>query len=316
MKVMRLGLAAATLSLLLGVSAATAEEKASTKSTASERSRTASARSIVARKLPTGASEDVKAELSGQTPIKNHPLRRALAYAQAAHKVARESVDDFTCTLIKREQVNGYLREPQFLSAAVRSGQSEGQQVAVPYSVYLHFLKPAKVAGRKVVYVDGKNGGKMLVRNGGKRFNYVTVKVDPFGETALEDTPVPITELGFETQTASIIDLLQDNMRRDPLAENTKVAFYKGAKVGSRVCTRISVVHPKQDKGLEFHKAEVFIDNELQLPIHIQAYGWPTAEGKDPPLLAEYTYSDLKINVGLSDADFDPSRLGTKATIE
>jgi hypothetical protein len=167
------------------------------------------------------------------------------------------------------------------------------------------------VQGRKVLYVAGANNGKMLARKGGTRFNYVTIKLDPLGDTALEETPVPITDLGFDVQTASIIDLLENDIKQDPLGENTKVTFYKAAKVSGRLSTRISVVHEKQSAGLEFHRAEVFIDNELRVPIRIEAYGWPTVAGKQPPLLAEYTYTKLQLNVGLTDADFDPAKLET-----
>ena len=37
-----------------------------------------------------------------------------------------------------------------------------------------------------------------------------------------------------------------------------------------------------------------------------ELYGWPTQAGGQPPLVEEYTYRDVRVNVGLTDADFDP----------
>jgi hypothetical protein len=41
--------------------------------------------------------------------------------------------------------------------------------------------------------------------------------------------------------------------------------------------------------------------------VRYAAYHWPqTQDDKIGPVIEEYTYLDLKINVGLTDADFDP----------
>jgi hypothetical protein len=43
----------------------------------------------------------------------------------------------------------------------------------------------------------------------------------------------------------------------------------------------------------------------MGLPIRFEAYDWPKHKGAEPELAEEYTYSNLKLNVGLSDRDFD-----------
>lgn len=50
---------------------------------------------------------------------------------------------------------------------------------------------------------------------------------------------------------------------------------------------------------------KVYIDHELGLPIRFEAYDWPKSAGAEPKLVEEYTYSDLKTDIGLGDADFD-----------
>jgi hypothetical protein len=67
------------------------------------------------------------------------------------------------------------------------------------------------------------------------------------------------------------------------------------------------VTHDEQKPQYDFHLARVFLDRELNVPIRYEAYGWPSHPGAPLPLLEEYTYMDLKVNIGLTDADFDAS---------
>ena len=48
------------------------------------------------------------------------------------------------------------------------------------------------------------------------------------------------------------------------------------------------------------------MDDELHVPIRFAAYSWPETKDGKPVLQEEYTYRQVSLNVGLSDADFDP----------
>jgi hypothetical protein len=65
------------------------------------------------------------------------------------------------------------------------------------------------------------------------------------------------------------------------------------------------VVHQVPRKNFRFNKALVFVDDELNIPVRYEAYDWPATPGGPPQLLEEYTYTDVKINNGFTDADFD-----------
>jgi hypothetical protein len=67
----------------------------------------------------------------------------------------------------------------------------------------------------------------------------------------------------------------------------------------------IETTHPERGGDFLFHKVRVYIDNELGLPIRFEAYDWPKHPGAEPELAEEYTYTNLKLNVGLKDMDFD-----------
>ena len=74
--------------------------------------------------------------------------------------------------------------------------------------------------------------------------------------------------------------------------------------VNKRSTTCIRVYHPVPRDNFQFHIAKVFIDDELGVPIRYEAYTWPKQPGGEPVLDEEYTYLDVKINVGFTDADF------------
>ena len=77
-------------------------------------------------------------------------------------------------------------------------------------------------------------------------------------------------------------------------------------KMNGRAVTLLEATHPvPRPKTFRFHKAQVFIDNELQIPIRYASYMWPEKPGDAPPLEEVYTYLKLNINNGYTDADFD-----------
>ena len=84
-----------------------------------------------------------------------------------------------------------------------------------------------------------------------------------------------------------------------------EVKFFKGAKINDRICTCIQVVHPVPRRNFLFHLARIFVDDELNLPVRYESYDWPKEAGAAPELMEEYTYLNLKLNNGFTDADFD-----------
>ena len=85
--------------------------------------------------------------------------------------------------------------------------------------------------------------------------------------------------------------------------------FRSQASVDHRPCLHIQVVHPTRAKEFSFHLANIYIDSELHMPIRIETYDWPKNATDEPVLQEEFTFTRLKLNVGLVDADFSPSVL-------
>jgi hypothetical protein len=251
----------------------------------------------VAQQVPDPAT--VAANTNGTLPQgealaqTEHPLVPALQMAYTAMNNIRANVKDYSCTMIKRERIDGKLNEPEFMHLRVRHE---------PFSVYMYFLGPERLRGQEAMYVAGKNNGNLLGHAGsGIRKVAGTVQLLPTGVMAMAGQRYPITEIGFYNLTKRLVEVGE----QDKMFGECEVKFYKGAKINKRSATCIQVVHPIPRKNFRFHKALIFVDDELNVPVRYEAYDWPDRPGGPPLLLEEYTYTDIKINNGYTDQSFD-----------
>jgi hypothetical protein len=232
-----------------------------------------------------------------------HPLDRALEIARQGLQHSREAIDDYTAVLIKRERIDGVLSEHQYMYLKMRNRKERNGQVVQPMSVYLSFLKPASVKGREVIYVEGENEGKLIAHEGGLKGKFLpTVTIPPDGMLAMRGQRYPLTEIGVENLIVKLIER-GETARKYP---DVTCEFRKNARVKDRSCTVLQVTQPTKRPELIFYQAQVFIDDELNVPIRYVAYDWPAREGDPLEVIEEYNYLNLKVNVGLSDADFNP----------
>lgn len=231
------------------------------------------------------------------------PLDRALQIARDSLTHCRANISDYTAVLIKRESVGGTLGESEYMQVKVRNHKLQGGRVVQPFSVYLGFLKPSTVKGRECIYVGGQNGNKVVAHEGGFKGRFLpTVNIAPNGMLAMRGQRYPITEVGIENLILKLIER-GEVARKYP---DVKCEFRRNARIKDRVCTILQVTQPIRRPELVFYQAQIFIDDELNVPIRYVAYDWPTRAGAQPQIIEEYTYLNLKVNVGLTAADFDP----------
>jgi hypothetical protein len=241
-----------------------------------------------------------------EQPEIEHPLTPVYKFATIRYAYMRPRLRDFECMVVKKERIDDELGTRQHIHLKVRCQQIRDGRVVIPYSVYASWVAPQEFVGRKVLYVAGWNDGKMRVRKGGGRFNYLKVNLSPFSEAVMAESRYPITDVGLVRVAGRMIDMVEEHILIDPQGVNTKVAFFKDAKVSGRTCTRISIEHPQPWPGIGFHKASLYVDDKLHVPVRVESYLWPDEETGETPLLEEYTYIKLRLNVGLNDDDFDP----------
>ena len=221
----------------------------------------------------------------------------AAALAEAKVRIASSAktfatTKDYTCMFFKRERVGGQLTD---MHAMHMKGRNQ------PHSIYFKFVSPNK--GREAIYVAGGFGGKAVVHDVGiGKLIAGTLKLDPRGSMAMEDNRHPITEAGL----GQLIETIVNAWDKELSPEESRVLIHPNARVGKRECVMIESIHPNKRPEFLYHMVKVYIDKENNLPIRFEAYDWPKG-GKAPDLMEEYTYSDLRVNVGLTPRDFDPA---------
>lgn len=240
----------------------------------------------------------------------DHPLRRLIEIATEREKSIRRSIRDYSCRIIKRERIGIAMQEYRFIDAKVRLAQNDGEE-SKPLAIYLKFLRPSDIAGRSVVFVQGRNDDQLIVRRGGRRFPDIVREIDPTGNLAMKESTFDIRHMGIADMVSEITQHLREDMTADPTGDNTELQLFQDARINGRGCTHVRIRHPERQKGLKFHLVNIYVDDELHLPVRIEAYDWPLSSGSAPRLLGEFTYTDVKINVGLTDSDFHPDRVRT-----
>lgn len=231
-----------------------------------------------------------RSDVSGQEQpsTRQHPLVPALKKARESAAVLAK-VKDYECQFTRREFVKNQLITHQMLLRLRHN----------PFSVYLKYISPSP--GREVLYVDGKNQGQLLAHEASGILSLAgTISLAVDSPKVMAESRHPITEIGMQ----QLIQRVIAQWELESKYGETDVKFYPDAKLGQVPCEVIEVSHPRPRKQFLYHKSRVYFDKTSQLPIRIENYGFPQP-GQNPQLLEEYTYTNIKLNNGFRDADFD-----------
>lgn len=244
----------------------------------------------------TGDSEVVKSSIAEVLQIAEDSLNRL-----------RQDVDDYTATLIKQESIHSVVGEATEMLVKVQCQHRGGtMDESQPMRVYLRFTQPASVAGREVIWSEDLHGGKMVAHEAGL-MGMLTVRIDPYGMLAMRGQKYPISDIGLTNLLKKLIERGQQDLDNP----NVSVTITKNIEIDGLQCDLIQVRRSEPSgKPDDFSLAEICLDRTRNLPVRYTAYGWPAegqpADGK-MPLLESYTYLNIKTNVGLTEADFDPA---------
>jgi len=239
------------------------------------------------------------AEPSGSRKTTADIYKPALRYAMASRESVA-AIKDFQAIFSKRERVKGHV----FANTMAIKHRSR------PFSVYLRFYKP--VAGREVIYVAGKNNGNLLAHEPGIGSIVGTVALPPNSSRAMAEGRYPITEIGLQKMIDAVIAQWQAEQKllaelgdnADP--DETQIVYFHKAKLGETACRVIQVTHARKRPGYKFYMTRLWIDRKTKLPVRVEQYGFPKHRGRKPKLMEEYTYTNIKTDIGLSGEDFDP----------
>ena len=230
-----------------------------------------------------------------------HPFDPLLAVAEKALQQTDETVTDYKAIIVSQVRVKGKLLPEQKVACKIRHPRtSGGNQLGI--SVYMKFLSPASSADQEVIWVEGQHDGNLIAHTTGL-MNIARFHLKPDSMLAMRNSRHPITEIGFRNLMAKIVE----QGTRDRKYGECEVTVKRNIGIEDRKCVMLEVMHPVKREHFEFHIARIYLDQELEIPIAYEGFSWPEEEGGEPVLEEKYFYTQLKLNVGLQDSDFDPS---------
>ncbi|MBF8298892.1 MAG: hypothetical protein HW395_1549 [candidate division NC10 bacterium] len=235
------------------------------------------------RPLPYGVLLALLCAALVTPPIAEADQRERLLSLVTRMESSYARVSDYTAVFRKQERVDGKLL----------SEETTLLKFQKPLKVYMKWIEdPSK--GTEALYVDGSNGNKLLVHRGGL-LGILTLSLDPRGSLAMTRNLHPITEVGF----GYLIDGLQRNIRTALLHGELEVIRLAEETFKGRFTIVVEAKFaPRAGRTYHASRMVCHIDTELQLPIGAAFYDEADA------LIERYSYSDVKLNVGLTPLDF------------
>ena len=211
--------------------------------------------------------------------------RDALAFLEESVRWYDRTVTDYTGTFVKQERIDEELGKIETMSMKFREK---------PFSVYLKWSDPSK--GQEVIFSQGRYDEKAVVHPSGLLgLIFRKVSLDPEGKLAMRHSRRPITFAGLGNMLRLAVGQCKAAQAKGDL-----VLEYRGVhEEAGRPAYVFNRILP-DGKGYPCHQLFIRIDQEFLLPVRTEAYLW------DGRLLSDYRYTDLDLNPGLTDEDFDP----------
>jgi outer membrane lipoprotein-sorting protein len=201
---------------------------------------------------------------------------------------AYEQVRDYTTTMYKQERVKGRLLPREEIQVKFRK----------PLSLYLKWTGAVN-PGREVIYVKGWNDDKIRAHKGS--FPDMTVNLRPDASLAMQGNRHQITEAHF----GNVIGLIARDARLSESRPQDRVRYLDlGEQVVYGARSRCLEARTPSTGLLPIYyaaRAKICFDLKTKMPTRIQVWD------ADGALLEDYGFQGTRLNVGLTDADFDPA---------
>lgn len=226
-----------------------------------------------------------------------------LDMAKSARTHLSTTLNDYTARFVKQElDTSGKMTPESEIQMKVQT-RCRNKNNDAPMRVYLVFNSPQDLKGREVIWGADLFDGTMAVHEVGLLLGLKTLWLDPTGFLAMQGQRYPISEIGI----MKLIDKLIERGEKDRNNPDISVNIIPDQKLDD-IPTQVIQIRRSKPSNQEddFSLAEITLDPKRQLILGYRAFGWPDEPEGEPVLLESYTYHDVKTNVGLTDADFDP----------
>jgi outer membrane lipoprotein-sorting protein len=209
------------------------------------------------------------------------PFAEVISEMQQAY----DRVDHYTATFLLQERIDRELRPHQHVMLKFKR----------PQKIYLRWLQ-GKHEGRQAIYPAGVDANELWVRLP-LPVGAMTVSLDPQSPRARKDSRHTITDVGI----GKLIDLVAENVSRGLQRGEITVEDRGHHTTFGRPSQRYILHFPGDPaKGYYCMTAIIDVDREYRLPVYAEIFDW---QGQ---LVERYGYLDVRLNHGLTDADFDP----------
>jgi len=239
-----------------------------------------------ASSAPAGASKGEAVYPKSRRALEPIIRRDPLGLLRRARDWAESHLHDYTCRFQRIERVGGTLQKPEKTRMKFRRQ---------PFSVYMKWIAdPSK--GQEVIYVEGKYKDEIQVHPSGiLGLIFRRVGLDPTGKTARKHSRRPITMAGMLNMIRLVTRQCEDAHERGDLT-----LTYEGVRVeAGRPAYVLKRILPP-DKGYPCETLVIFIDTRTLACVRTDAYNWAGE------LISHYFYTDIDLDPGLDDRDFDP----------
>lgn len=253
--------------------------------------------SIPATAAATSSSRDVTAA-TGESPSMT-TLRTKVALLEKG-KTFLKATPDYTAVFSKQELVGSELLDCQEIYLKCRHE---------PLSLYLRWLSGDE--GREVLYVDGTNGGEMVVHGGGWKARLPSLSISPDSSLAMQESRYPVTKAGLLGTVEIMLGVHAEDLAGDRIARCEQLA---DEEFDGRMCSAFLIEYRDSRTSPVYRKSITLIDKEWNVPLYTRNFGWPsdgesaTGEELDEATLIEfYTFTEVQFRQQLAAADFDRS---------
>ncbi len=269
--------------------------------------------------------------LAVAVPAATHRFDEEAIAACDAMEQAAANVHDYTMRLVKRELLGTDLPPEETILIKWQR----------PQRIYLGGIAGRR-EGQEVLYAPGWNKNRIRVHRGS--FPDVTLSLDPYGTSAMSRSHHPVPEISLVRLVGLVLDNVRRARAKNvgtlvfagpetlfgrpttrleatmPPTGKTPTLL-KGQTLwdiaglsrqsmyvvlhANRARRWRQADHPQPGDAVivpDFYAGRLvlWIDQELKLPIQVDLYD------HERRLYEHYEHHDLKVNVGLTDADFDP----------
>ena len=194
-------------------------------------------------------------------------------------------IQDYRLTLNTQERIGGKLLPEQQIRVSFKEQ---------PFSVLMQWQEnPQRID--KLLYVEGQNGGKMIVHPSGMLGFIKSVRRSPLDEDVRKSSLRTPDQFGFKRSMQSMLAVYQDAARKNDL----QTRCLGDSVVDGRPCVILERLLPAKPE-YPFARLVIDFDTGYLLPARVTAYDW---QGN---LISRYTFTNLEFNLGLTSEMFIP----------